>query len=335
MNIGIIGAGYWGKNIIRNAINNNDISKIFIHDVNIKISSPYEKISDKIISVDCYETILRDQSIDSVFIITPPHTHYRLAKLALENDKHIFVEKPITPNSEELKELIYLANKNRKIIFSSHTYLHTPEVKAMRKAIKDEVNLGNPILYQSNRSNFGRLRKDVNVHWDLAIHDLYIIKSLFGKRPLSVSASGVKSHSGYNETFCQILIRYEEGFNASIVVNWLSPCKFRDTVIIGSKGSLFYDDCLSENKITIYKNEIPEKLETIDYNRPLLKEKIYLKKTEAIQNQINAFIKLIKKKDYKNDNAMFALDILILLESIDRSMENNGDFVPVGTMEVL
>ncbi|MGF6189987.1 hypothetical protein [Serratia sp. 2723] len=106
-------------------------------------------------------------------------------------------------------------------------------------------------------------------------------------------------------------------------------------MIIGSKGSLFYDDCLSNNKITIYKNEIPEKLDSVDYSRSLLKESIYLEKTEAIQNQINTFIKLIKNRDYRNDNAVFALDILILLESIDRSIANNSDFVPVGTTEVL
>lgn len=184
--------------------------------------------------------------------------------------------------------------------------------------------LGKPLIYQSNRSNFGRFRKDINVAWDLAVHDLYIIKYLFSQTPVSVSATGLKVDDEFPEVMSTINIKYDGGLNASITVNWLSPQKYRDTIIIGSKGSFIYYDCLIDNKITSCGIKVPTSLKNVDYNDEKKKDIIALEKGEAIAEQIRCFFSRIRNGNVKNIEANFSFEIIKTLEAVDVSIMHSG-----------
>lgn len=323
MHIGIFGMGYWGKNILRNLLVFEDIQRITICDPLI-IHSDYEQLfsGSRIRCTTNQSEILQDPTIEAVFIVTPSETHFQIASNALQSGKHVFVEKPVTTSTEDLEELIILAEENRRVLFPSHTYLHTNEIEKLKSMIDDDDLLGKPFIYQSNRSNFGRFRSDKNVVWDLAIHDLYIVKYIFSQHPISVSATGLKYNNEYPEVMSNISINYDGGLSVSIIVNWTSPKKFRDIIIVGSKGSFFYDDCLVDNKITYYYAEIPDDLSKADYSNT--KNIVTVKKVEAISEQIRSFFSKIINKDVKNDAARFTLEIIKTLEAIDISIRDNG-----------
>lgn len=325
MNIGIFGMGYWGKNILRNLLSFEEVNKITVCDTGEWFPDSASLLLDA--RIQCtynLSDIIQDSTIEAVFVVTPENTHFQIALDALHNGKHVFIEKPITTNTRDLEVLIDLADKNRKILFPSHTYLHTKEIMELKRKINKDNLLGKPLIYQSNRSNYGRFRADKNVAWDLAVHDLYIIKHLFSQSPVSVSATGLKIDDSYPEVMSSININYDGGLKASIIANWLSPQKFRDTVIVGSKGSFIYDDCLNDNKLTYCDITVPASLRNVDYDSINKKSIIAIEKGEAISEQIKCFFARISHCDVKNDEAIFAIEIIQTLEGIDFSIKHNG-----------
>ncbi|HDX8940951.1 Gfo/Idh/MocA family oxidoreductase (plasmid) [Klebsiella michiganensis] len=328
MHVAIFGMGYWGKNILRNLLQFESIHKITICEP-VSISPDFTlSFSDARLHYATRSSdIIQDYTIDAVFIVTPSETHFQIASDALQSGKHVFVEKPVTTSSVDLEALISLARKQRKILFPSHTYLYTKEIEKLKKMIHTDCLIGKPLLYQSNRSNFGRFRSDKNVAWDLAVHDLYIIKHIFSQQPISVSATGFKIDNNFPEVVSNININYDGGLNVSIVTNWVSPKKIRDIVIVGSDGAFFYDDCLTENKITHFNQDIPNDLRNVNYNNLSKKQFVQVEKGEAIYEQIRSFLNEIKNMNLNNTTAKFGLEIIKTLEAIDISIKNNG--VPI------
>lgn len=324
MKISVLGAGYWGRNIIRNALCNELIDEVIICEPN-KNAIQENWITNKKVSLKTsYSDILNDKDVSSVFIVTPADSHFELARRAIISGKDVFIEKPITTSSAEISELISLAEKHRVNIFPSQTYLHTEEIEKISNSINLENNLGNPLMYQSNRSNLGRFRADVNVAWDLAIHDLYIVQHLFDKRAISVTATGIRSHKGFKETACNLHVKYENNFNAFITVNWLSPIKFRDVMITGTEGSIFFDDCKQEDKISNIELQIPNDLSNFDYGKSIQIQPIHSSPIEAISRQLQEFISF-SKAGYKGvSKAVKAKEVIRILECADISMSKNG-----------
>ncbi|ELC2820265.1 Gfo/Idh/MocA family oxidoreductase [Salmonella enterica] len=330
MHVAIFGMGYWGKNILRNLLKFEDVQKITICEP-VSFSNeiiPY--LSDSRLRFTTkYSDIIQDTTIESVFIVTPSETHFHIASDAIQSGKHAFVEKPVTTSSEDLEALINLAEKSGKILFPSHTYIYTKEIEQLKKMINEDKLVGKPVLYQSNRSNFGRFRSDKNVAWDLAVHDLYIIKHLFSQQPVSVSVTGLKIDNCFPEVMSNISIKYNEGLHASIISNWISPKKFRDTVIIGSEGSFYFDDCSVDNKVTYFNQKIPDNFKNVNYDSIGEKKSLHIEKREAIYEQIRSFLDDVKNNKLSNSTAKFGLEIIKTLEAIDISIENNG--APVST----
>ena len=247
---GVVGYGYWGPNIVRNLRNLDSVTVAAICDKSSgALKRAAQAYPDVQVTADCSE-ILSSPDIDAVAVITPVWTHYDLAKRALSNGKHVFVEKPFTSTSTQAEELIELAEKNNLQIMVDHTFLFTGAVQKIQQLI-DDGTLGKLYYYDSTRVNLGLFQHDVNVLWDLAPHDLAIVDYLIGERPEAVVATGEQHLNGLTDV-AYMTIYYPDNVIAHLNVNWLSPVKVRMTLIGGEKKMLVWNDLEVDEKIKVY-----------------------------------------------------------------------------------
>src|ERR1700679_4228100 len=235
--MGVIGYGYWGPNIVRNFHGQERSRVVAICDKSPKSLQRARQSYPEIRAIDECNDILTATDIDAIAIVTPVWTHYELAKIALENGKHVFVEKPFTCTTAQAEELIELAERKNLTIMVDHTFLFTGAVKRIKEFI-DNGTLGDLYYYDSTRVNLGLFQNDVNVLWDLAPHDLSIVDYLLGRLPRSLAAMGVSHTSSDLEDVAYLNLDFGNSLMATFHVNWLSPVKLRHTIIGGSKRSL-------------------------------------------------------------------------------------------------
>jgi predicted dehydrogenase len=248
--IGVIGYGYWGPNVVRN-LHRVDGSRVtYVCDKSEEMLRRVRQTYPDIRTTANSCEVLCSPEIDAVAIITPVWTHFELAKRALENGKHVFVEKPFTSESTQAEELIQLAEKKGLCIMVDHTFLFTGAVRKIRQLI-DQNTLGNLYYYDSTRVNLGLFQHDVNVIWDLAPHDLSIMDYLIGVKAEAVSATG-QTHLNGHEDIAFLTVYFPGKVIAHINVNWLSPVKVRTTLIGGEKKMLVWNDLEADEKIKVY-----------------------------------------------------------------------------------
>jgi len=332
--IGIIGMGYWGPNLYRNFDSSKDFLVKYICDRDLKLLKKIS-VSNKFTSkVNNYKKIINDSDIQAVVIATPVSTHYLLAKECLEAGKHVFVEKPLADSSKKCQNLINIAKKNSLTIFVDHTFLYTSAVNKM-KEIASKKDFGNLLYYDSTRINLGLIQNDINVMWDLAVHDLAILNFIENRKPKIVSAVGHKHFRSKPVTSAYLTIKYDNNFVAHINVNWLSPVKIRQTILGGSKKMILYNDLEPSDKIKVFnkgvdviKNEnSPSNLVEYKVGDTFLPN---LKNTEALKTAVLEFKRMIHNKKYKSrSTGQNGMDVVKLLEAADRSMVNNGRPVKV------
>lgn len=243
----IVGYGYWGVNIAKSLIKNPSFQLACIFDEDPNRIKEAKKLY-RFDAYPSYEAILQDESIEAIFIITPPQTHYLLAKKALLAHKHIFVEKPLTTNLKEAYALYDLADKNKLKIHCDHIFLYSPAVHYLKNEIS---NFGEIVYINSRRINLGLFQRNVDVIWDLAIHDLSIIDELVGLEIKKVATFSQKYQSYPNDALANISIELKSGIIATINVSWLSPVKVREMIIGGTQKSAIYDD-VQRDKVKIY-----------------------------------------------------------------------------------
>ena len=248
--VGVIGYGYWGPNIVRNFHGQEHSRVMMVCDKSTKsVGRVQQSYPDMLVTGDADE-ILRATAIDAVAIVTPVNTHFDLAKRALENGKHVFIEKPFTCTSSQAETLIELAERKKLKIMVDHTFLFTGVVKRMRQLMDDGV-LGDLYYYDSTRVNLGLLQHDVNVIWDLAPHDLSIMDYLIKEKPQAVVATGERHLNGVADIGF-LTIYYPKNLIGHVNVNWLSPVKVRTTLIGGEKKMLVWNDLEADEKLKIY-----------------------------------------------------------------------------------
>src|SRR5271170_5401356 len=248
--IGVIGYGYWGPNVVRNFHTHDDSEVVLVCDKNPKAEARLKKAHPSVAFTTEPSEVLNSPKIDVVAVVTPVWTHYEIAKAALENGKHVFVEKPFTCSVVQAEELIDLAERKNLQIMVDHTFLFTGAVKKIRQLIDDNT-LGKLYYYDSTRVNLGLFQHDVNVLWDLAPHDLSIVDYLIGERPDAIVATGEKHLNGLTDV-AYLTAYYPDNVIAHINVNWLSPVKVRTTLIGGEKKMLVWDDLEADEKIKVY-----------------------------------------------------------------------------------
>lgn len=246
MTAALIGYGYWGINIARTINQIEGIELVTIFDEDIERVNEAKKLYDFTLTTSLDEVLSLD--IEAVFIATPPATHYKIAKQALNANKHIFVEKPFTLNLEDAYELIELAEKKNLKYMVDHIFIYSEPVKYLKNHLD---KFGDIVYINSRRINLGLFQYSTDVIWDLAVHDLSIIDYLVGLDIKKVSVFKKKYKDFPNEAIASINLELESGVIVGIDVSWLSPVKVREMIIGGTKMSAVYDDTIDE-KIKLY-----------------------------------------------------------------------------------
>ena len=260
LRMGVIGYGYWGPNVVRNlhAVDATHVEAVC--DMNTEALGRVRKAYPHVTTCSDPSEILTSPKIDAVAVVTPVWTHYELAKAALQNGKHVFVEKPFTSAAWQAEELVELAARKKLTIMVDHTFLFTGAVRKIRELIESKA-LGDLYYYDSVRVNLGLFQHDVSVIWDLAPHDLSIMDHLIEGSPEGIVATGEKHLNGV-EDVAFITVYFPQNVIAHINVNWLSPVKIRTTLIGGQKRMLVWNDLEADekNKKEWYDNELDKNL---------------------------------------------------------------------------
>jgi predicted dehydrogenase len=329
--MGIIGYGYWGPNIVRNFLSQEKAQIISICDIDEEALNKAKKHYPKLTTISDPDEVLSSPEIDAIAIVTPVYTHYDLAKKALENGKHIFVEKPFTSSVAEAEELIELADRRRLKIMVDHTFLFTGAVRKIKALVEDGV-LGNLYYYDSTRVNLGLFQHDINVIWDLAPHDLSIMDYLIQEKPNGITATGTEHFGRGLEDVAYITVYFANNIIAHFNVNWLSPVKIRMTLIGGEKKMLVWNDLESDEKLKVYdrgvdiedKEGIYELLVSYragDIWTPMVDT------TEALKLEAEYFLDCIEYNDTPINDGYAGLNVVKILEASDLSLKNSGKLV--------
>ena len=253
--IGIIGYGYWGPNLVRNFFETPDCTVVSVSDLSrdrlAKIGPRYPTVE----TTTDYRDLLRDPRIDAVVVATPVSTHFKLGMEALQAGKHVLIEKPMTCVADEARRLVEEADVRGRILAVDHTFVYTPAVRKIHELVT-KGDLGDIYYYDSVRVNLGLFQHDVNVIWDLAVHDLAIMDYLLPVQPVGVSATGIGHVPGEPENMAYVTLHFDANVMAHLHVNWLSPVKVRKTLVGGSRKMVSYDDLEPSEKIRVYDKGI-------------------------------------------------------------------------------
>ena len=334
MIVGILGLGYWGPNLVRNFLAQNDVSKVIGCDLR---PERLKFISERYPSVHLINDSneLMNGEADIVVIATPVKTHFEAAKKALENGKHIWVEKPFTSTSAQAEEIISIADRKNLKIFVDHTFIYNGAVRKMKELVESD-ELGNVIYFDSERINLGLFQKDVNVIWDLAPHDLSIMNYILPNHEIAaVSANGIANYNG-RENLAHLCIHFKENTFAHFHVNWVSPVKIRRMIIGGDKKMLVYDDMENFEKIKVYNSGVDFKT-TESIHDALVQYRIgdmfspKVSQVEALSLGAKEFISAIQEDRQPLTNGKDGLAVVRILEASDKSIKNNGEIIELNS----
>lgn len=253
--IGIIGYGYWGPNLARCVSETAGCRLTAVADQSPEALLRAGKRHPGTTLYGDWRDLVADATTDAIIVATPVATHFELARTALASGKHVMVEKPMAANSSEACILIEEAFRRRLTLMVDHTFVYTGAVRKIGEII-ERGELGDFFYYDSTRVNLGLFQSDVNVIWDLAVHDLAILDFLLKERPVSVSASGAGHVRGNQENVAHLTLSYPGNTVAYLNVNWLAPVKVRQTLIGGSRRMIVYNDLEPSEKIKVYDRGI-------------------------------------------------------------------------------
>lgn len=330
LRFGVIGYGYWGPNIVRNIQGLSSAEVVAIADMSdASLQKAHRACPAARLSKDS-EELLTAPDIDAVAVVTPVWTHFELAKRALMNGKHLFIEKPFTATSVQAEELIELAARKGLTIMVDHTFLFTGAVRKIRQLL-DDGTLGKLYYYDSMRVNLGLFQHDVNVIWDLAPHDLSIVDYLIGTKHEAVVASGASHINGHADV-AYMTIHYPNNVIAHINVNWLSPVKIRMTLIGGEKKMLVWNDLVADEKIRVYDKGVDVKnregvydllvsYRTGDMWSPRLEA------TEALKLELDYFADCVNTGKTPINDGFAGLRVVQMLEAAEASLQKKGEAV--------
>jgi predicted dehydrogenase len=325
--MGVVGYGYWGPQIVRNFNNADGCRVTVVCDKSPESLRRVKQANPNVHATSDLSEVLRSPQIDAVAVVTPVWSHFELAKAALENGKHVFVEKPFTSTVAQAEELIELAEKKNLRIMVDHTFLFTSAVRRIRQLIQ-EGTLGKLYYYDSTRVNLGLFQHDVNVIWDLAPHDLSIMDHLIKDEPEYLIATG-QSHFNNLEDVAYITMYFADRMIAHINVNWLSPVKVRTTLIGGETKMLVWNDLDADEKLKIYDKgvsvangqnlyQVLVSYRTGDMWAPKLEQ------IEALAAEAKYFVECVSKAERPFNDGLAGLRVVKLLEAADESLKGGG-----------
>jgi len=332
INIGVIGYGYWGPNLVRNFAEVEGVTMAAVADLDqkkldvVKRRFPAARVTTR------FQDLLEDPSIDAIAIATPVSTHFEFGMAALKAGKHLWVEKPMTETSLQARKLVEEAANRKRVLFVDHTFIYTGAVRKMGEVI-GSGELGRIYYYDSTRVNLGLFQRDVNVIADLAVHDFSILDYLLKEHPVAVSASGTNHFPGTPENLAYITLFYESGTIAHTNVSWLAPVKVRNILLGGSKKMIIYDDLEPSEKVKVYDKGVnftddPKQIHemrvthrTGDMWAPKLAS------TEALRVGADHFVDCIVNSKTPQTDGLLGERVVELIEAATSSMRGKGETV--------
>jgi predicted dehydrogenase len=330
ISIGVIGYGYWGPNLVRN-FNQVDGARVaVVCDKQPARRAQVEAVYPAIGTCSDPAELISSSAVDAVVIATPVSSHFELAMAALRAGKHVLVEKPITTTSEHAERLIEEAAKRKLTLMVDHTFVYTTVVERIAQLVQ-QGSLGQLYYYDSVRVNLGLFQHDVNVLWDLAVHDLSIMDHVLGRVPKMVAATGRASVPGQPESLAYLTCFFEDNLIAHFHVNWLAPVKVRRTMIGGSHKMIEWDDMLLSEKLRIYDKGIttlnsgPEGVYQLkvgyragDMWAP------HLANVEALLVEARHFVECVGMSRRPTTDGACGLRIVRILEAASKSLSQHG-----------
>ncbi len=332
--VGVIGYGYWGPNLVRNFMEAPGAEVVAVCDERterlILAGKRYPSLSTL---THCGE-LINDPKIDAIVIATPVSSHFELAMRVLRAGKHVLVEKPLAADSSQAQTLIAEAEARRLTLMVDHTFVYTDAVRKIRDLIAENA-LGEIYYYDAVRVNLGLFQHDVNVIWDLAIHDLSIMDYVLPAKPVAVSATGISHIPGQPENVAYITLFFPQRQIAHVHVNWLTPVKVRHTLIGGSEKMILYDDLEPSEKIKVYDKGV-----TVSSGREAVYQMLVsyrsgdmwaprLANTEALQTETRHFIDCIENSRQPITDGAAGLRMVNMIEAAERSLRARGELVEI------
>lgn len=330
MKVAIAGYGYWGPNLARNFESLDGAVLKTVCDTDPRLLKKARKDHPLVSTTENFGDVLADAEIDAVCIATPALTHADLALRALRADKHVLVEKPMAQTSAQCGKMAKEAEKRGLVLMVDHVFAYSGAVRDLA-VLSSGKKLGSLYYFDSARINLGIVRSDVNVLWDLAIHDLSILFQINDSEPVAVSASGVSHIRGKPIDTAYLTLHYDSSFMAHVHVSWLAPVKIRRTTVAGDKKMAIYDDTESVEKLKIYNSGINTKSASRrDLHKLLVEYRTgdihspKLDSSEPLFLVASEFYKCVREGRQPLTGAESGARIVRILEAADMSIKKNG-----------
>ena len=332
--VGVIGYGYWGPNLVRNfmAAPGSEVTRVC--DLRSERLSSLGKIYPALKTCNDASELIHDPQIDAVVIATPVSSHFELAMAALKAGKHVLVEKPLAATSDHARKLVDEAAARNVVMLVDHTFVYTDAVRKIRELIASGA-LGEIYYYDAVRVNLGLFQHDVNVIWDLAIHDLSIMDCVLPAKPVAISATGISHVPGQPENVAYITLFFASAQIAHVHVNWLTPVKVRHTLIGGSEKMILYDDLEPSEKLKVYDKGINVTRGPEDVYKMLVSYRSgdmwapRLDNTEALQTEALHFIDCIENNKPPETDGPAGLRLVNMIEAAETSLRDRGRLVEI------
>jgi predicted dehydrogenase len=327
--IGVIGYGYWGPNLVRNFAEVPGSRVVAVSDLRPKRLSEVQARYPQIKTTTDYRDLLAHPKIDAVVIATPVSTHFDLAMQALHAGKHVLIEKPMTATAEQGERLLEEAERRARVLMVDHTFVYTGAVRKIKELVANG-RLGQIYYYDSVRVNLGLFQHDVNVLWDLAVHDLSILDYVLDARPCAVAAMGIAHVPSQPQDVAYLNCFFDGDLIAHFHVNWLAPVKIRRTLIGGNEQMIVYDDLEPSEKVKVYDRgitlndgsegiyQLMVSYRTGDMWAP------QLNRTEAPWLEASHFLQCIEEGLQPLTDGQVGLRVVRILEAATRSMAQRG-----------
>ena len=334
INIGVIGYGYWGPNLVRNFAEVPGVRLAAVADLDRGKLELVQRRFPAVKATTDFQDLLRDPEIDAIAVATPVTTHFELGMAVLKAGKHLWLEKPMAETSLQARQLLDEADKRKLVLLVDHTFVYTGAVRKMQEVVASG-ELGKILYYDSVRVNLGLFQRDVNVISDLGVHDFSILDYLLKEHPIAVSAGGINHFPGTPENLAYITMFYDSGTIAHISVSWLAPVKVRQILLGGSNKMITYDDLQPSEKVKVYDKGVsftddPKKIyemrvgyRTGDMWAPKLVD------AEALSLEVAHFIDCIDQAKSPETDGRMGLRVVELVEAATSSMRGRGETVHI------
>jgi predicted dehydrogenase len=326
---GVVGCGYWGPNLIRNLSSLTECRVKLVCDIDAARLAHMKDVYPEVQTSSRFNELLEDTSIHALVVATPVRLHFEMARKGLQAGKNVLVEKPMACTADQCQELVELAQRQKLTLMVGHTFIYSAPVRKIKEII-ESGEIGEIQYICSRRLNLGLFQKDINVAWDLAPHDISIILYVLGEQPVYVNCQGRAHFVDGIEDVTNMTLSFANGAFATVQSSWLDPNKVRETIFVGKKKMLVYDDLKPTEKIKIYDKrvEVPPHYDTFgefqysyyygDVYAP------YLRLVEPLKVECQHFVDCIKTGAKPESSGLEGLQVVRILEAASESLKNGG-----------